>query len=79
MERLSSILTLLGALVVIAGLVSISMFLYGHIPLLGHLPGDQVFLLPAGELFLPVTSCIAVSAVLTAVAVAFTATSKKEQ
>ena len=78
MERPGTIITLFGVLLIVAALVSISMFLYGNIPLLGSLPGDRVFLLPSGELFLPFTSCIAVSAILTGIAALVTATSKKQ-
>jgi hypothetical protein len=77
MERLSVFITLLLAMLIVGALVSISMFIYGRIPLLGELPGDNVYLLPAGELFLPVTSCIVVSLVLTGLAYVVTRTPKK--
>jgi hypothetical protein len=77
MERFPVFISLLLTMLIIGALVSISMFIYGRIPLLGELPGDTVYLLPAGELYLPVTSCIVVSLILTGLAYLVPRTSKK--
>ncbi len=77
MESLSNLVKLVSVLIIVAGLASISMFLYGCIPFLGNLPGDFLFLLPSGALFVPLTSSIAVGAILTAIAYFVSFTSKK--
>jgi DUF2905 family protein len=77
MEDLYGIIKLIGLLLIIAGLVSISMFMYGNIPILGGLPGDFLFLLPNGELFVPLTSSIIVGLIITATAYLIVSTSKK--
>lgn len=78
MERFSGFFSLLLALLILTALAIISMFLYGGIPLLGALPGDKVYLLPSGELYVPITSCIVVSLILTGLAYLFITTSKKQ-
>ena len=42
---------------------------YGHVPLLGSLPGDISIMMGSMPVRLPVSSCILVSAVLTGLAV----------
>ena len=79
MERRSGFIRLVFALLLLVAAVSFFMIKQGNIPPFGQLPGDFVLLLPSGEIFIPVTSSIIVSAIITAIAYLLTADRKDRQ
>jgi hypothetical protein len=58
-------LVLLSGVLLLGAVVVFTSITHGHIPLLGTLPGDGITVLGTTPLWLPVGSCIVVSAVLT--------------
>jgi hypothetical protein len=68
MEPLGRTLMLLGVVLVIVGAV---VYLAPSIPLLGRLPGDLRVERPGFSLYFPITTCIVISLVLSAVLALF--------
>ncbi|HWP65993.1 MAG TPA: DUF2905 domain-containing protein [Candidatus Limnocylindria bacterium] len=62
MPEIGRMLVLLGAVVVVVGLV---LMLAPHVPWLGRLPGDVVVTRERFTVYFPIVTCLVVSVVLT--------------
>jgi hypothetical protein len=64
MENLGKILLILGAIIIVLGLI----FTFApHIPFLGKLPGDITIKKDGGSFYFPIVTCIILSIVLTVI------------
>lgn len=77
MEDHLAFLRLLLILLILTAAVIGSMLFVQHIPLIGMLPGDMEFDFPGISIYVPITTTLLLSAVLTAVAYFVQRKSKK--
>lgn len=62
MEGIGKILLIIGAIIIVLGLILI---FSQHIPFLGKLPGDITIKKDGGSFYFPIVTCIVISVVLT--------------
>jgi hypothetical protein len=67
-EDTAAFFRLLFVLIALGALLAIGFALLGRIPLLGKLPGDVTIALPRGSVYLPISSSLLVSILVTAIA-----------